>query len=174
MKAKDIFLTVSFITILLILLCVFIHNQNNRDNRVVETPSPLIFPKVIDKIQLKIKTVEELEKEINKILTEEPIVSLDANKSNKTLDKIVSIIKETNRNIVIKIISYSDINSSRSYNRAITQQRSDAIAEYIKERHNVRFIYSIGYGKEFLSKENNKTDNRIYTKIYLRRIKNDF
>jgi len=187
MKPKNIFLLVLLVTILLIILCILIHKKDdiffkNFNTIVNTTPTPMPISKVMDKVKIVKKTLPELQKEINNILFKQPILfldnsySLDNNISNnsQTLDTIISFIKQIDKNIVIKIISYSDSNSSRSYNRELTQKRSDAISDYIKKRYVVKFIYAIGYGKEFsYSKDTNRTKG-VGTEIYLKRIRNDF
>jgi len=127
-------------------------------------------------VVIKIKTVSEAQQEINSLLIDYPIKFLDNNfvlENNTTINDIVSILNQTIGDIAIKVASYSDNNQTASNNRKLTQKRADSVASYIKNRYNTKIITAIGYGKEFpLSKEDNRTDNRI--EIYLRRINNDF
>ncbi len=182
MKPKYIFLTLFFTTILLILLCILINKKDTFSfknfNKIVDTPTPIPIHKEVDRVEVIKKTLPQIQKEINTILLKKPIIFFSnsynlTKESNKTLNSIISIIKQIDNNIVIKIASYSDNNRSRSYNRLLTQKRSDTISNYIKRRCNARFIYSIGYGKEFSSKDNNRTKG-TRTEIYLKRIRNDF
>ncbi len=183
MKPKFIFLVIFLTTIFLILLCILINKKDSISfknfNTIINTPIPIPILKKVNRVCVMKKSLPQIQNEIDTILVKQPIIFLDNNysltkESNKTLDSIVSIIKQIDNNIVIKIISYSDSNRSRIYNRILTQKRSDAISSYIKNRYSVRFIYSIGYGKEFLfSKDNNGTMG-THTEIYLKRIRNDF
>jgi len=164
MKSKKLFWVILFIIISLILLCVWM-TQNNKHETLYE-PIP---------IPIK-KTITEAQQDINSLLVYNPIKFLDNGyllESNKTINSIVSILNQTIGDISIKVTSYSNNSKTASYNRKLTQKRADSVASYIKSRYNTKFITAIGYGKEFpLSKEDNRTDNRI--EIYLRRIKNDF
>jgi len=172
MKSKNLFIIILFITISLILLCIWMHTKrhielNSVENKIVYEPIP---------IPIK-KTLFEAQKEINLLLLNHPIKFLDNGfllENNKTAKSIVSILTQTIGNIVIKVASHSDNNGSSSYNRKLTQKRADIIASYINNKCNIKFITAIGYGKEFpLSKEDNRTiSSRI--EIYLRRINNDF
>jgi len=176
MKSKNLFLVILFITISIILLCIWIHNNkhlkslnielNGSKNKIIYEPIP---------ISIK-KTVSEAQKEINSLLIDYPIKFLDKSfvlENNKTINDIVSILNQTIGDISIKVASHSDSNQTASYNRKLTQKRADNIASYIENRYNSKIITAIGYGKEFpLPKEDNRTNNRI--EIYLRRINNDF
>ncbi len=175
MKLKNLFFKVLFTIIILLIICVFINtkeyfistqmnlNQTNNNGITYET------------IPIK-KSVIEAQKEINLILTQQPIKFKNNSfllEDNRTINKIISILNATIGDIAILVVSHSNSNKSRSFNRKLTQKRADIIASYIKEKYHVKFINAIGYGKEFpLSKENNSTNNRI--KIYLKRIYNDF
>ena len=176
MKSKNLFLVILFITISLILLCIWIDKNrhlelqnielNGNNNKIVYETIP---------IPIK-KTVSEAQQEINSLLIDHPIKFLDNSfvlENNKTINDIVSILNKTIGDIAIKVASHSDNNQTASNNRKLTQKRADTIASYIKNRYNTKFITAIGYGKEFpLPKEDNRTNSRI--EIYLRRINNDF
>jgi len=164
MKSKKLFWMILFIIISLILLCVWII-QNNKHKTLYE-PIP---------IPIK-KTMLEAQQDINKLLIHNSIKFLNNGyilENNKTINSIVSILNQTVGDIAIKVASYTNNSKTASYNRKLTQKRADNVASYIKSRYNTKFITAIGYGKEFpLSKEDNRTDNRI--EIHLRRINNDF
>jgi len=176
MKSKKLFLLILFITIFLILLCVWIDKTrhfefrnielNSNKNKIVYEPIP---------IPIK-KTLPEAQQEINSLLIYHPIKFVDNSfllENNKTINDIVSILNQTIGDISIKIASHSDSNQTASNNRKLTQKRANTIAEYIKNNYHTKFITAIGYGKEFpLPTEDNRTNNRI--EIYLRRINNDF
>jgi len=176
MKLKKLFLVVLSITISLTLLCIWIHKNSYLKPQNIEL-SANKGESIYKPIPIPIKkTIPEAQQEIDSLLIEHPIKFLDNSfvlENNKTINSIVSILNQTIGDIAIKVASYSDNNQTASYNRKLTQKRADTIASYIKSRYNTKIITAIGYGKEYpLSKEDNKTDNRI--EIYLRRINNEF
>ncbi len=173
MKRKKLFIIILFITFMLIIICILFDKKQHK------IPAPIPIYKSIKKEETVSKSISELQKEIDNFLKREPINFLSKSTelnstSKKRIDKIISILKQTDKNIAIEIISYSDINGSRTFNHKLTQERSNVILKYIKERYNIKYIYAIGYGKEFLfSKDSNKTEN-IGTKINIKRIRNNF
>jgi len=168
MKPRKLFLSILFITIFLILLCVWIQKKEYFDCQSTTDYKPVY-------ISVK-KTILEAQKEINSLLLQEPIKFSDKDyklEDNKTLDNIISILNSTVGDMAIMVASHSDSSGSSSFNRKLTQKRADTIVSYINKRCHVKFINAIGYGEEFpLSKEENRTDNRI--EIYIKRIYNDF
>ena len=173
MKRKKLFIIVLSITLILLIICILMHKKEQN------IPTPIPIHKPIDKEEVIKKSISELQQEINSFLKKEPINfspnSTELNSSSKKrIDKIISILKQIDKNIAIEIISYSDMNGSRSFNHKLTQKRSNAISEYIKGKYDIKYIYAIGYGKEFLlSKDSNKTEN-MSTEINIKRIRNDF
>jgi outer membrane protein OmpA-like peptidoglycan-associated protein len=183
MKSKNLFLVILVITILLFLLCLWLNKKeinlffDDLEQPRQERPTPLPIHKPTPKLKVK-KSIVQVQNEIDAILAKEPITFLDngylLDNNIKTLDKIIFAIKEIDENIAIKVASHSDINGSSSYNRKLTQKRSNVISDYIKKRSGIKFINAIGYGREFLlSKDKNQTV-KSRTKIYLIRIRDDF
>ena len=176
MKSKNLFLVILFITISLILLCIWMCKNKHLEFQNIEligNKSKIIYEPI--PIPIK-KTLSEAQQEINSLLIHNPIKFLDKGfllEDNQTINSIVSILNKTIGDIAIKVASHSDNNQTDSYNRKLTQKRADTIASYIKNRYNTTIIIAIGYGKEFpLSKEDNITNSRI--EIYIRRINNEF
>ncbi len=175
MKRKKLFIIILFIIFILIIICLFINKKEN----FKKIPTPIPIHKSIKREDIIIKSISELQQEINSFLKKEPINfspnSTELNSSSKKrIDKIISILKQIDKNIAIEIISYSDTNGTRSFNHKLTQKRSNAIAEYIKGKYDMKYIYAIGYGKEFSLSKNSNNRKNTNIEINIKRIKNDF
>ncbi len=158
------FLSIFLVLLLLIGLC-FLIDDGQKQSITVES----IHTAPVISLQERRKSISDIQKEIDLLLSREPILfmnnssSLDNNlsESNITLKKIVMLLKSVNQEIMIKISTHSDEKGSRSHNRELSQKRADMIAKYIKQQYKAKFISAIGYGEEFpLPKESNNSSNR--------------
>jgi len=126
------------------------------------------------------RSIKFAKMEIDKILTEEPIIfekgssSLDLNNSRKNykiLAKIVDVVNNLESDSILQIETHTDKTGSKRDNLKLSQKRADILKSYIKDRSNIVFISAIGYGEEIQEKKSKIESQKKYLKINLKRIK---
>jgi hypothetical protein len=167
-RPKKLFFALIFVLILLLSLCFWLHwKQGKCTKNCIPVNRPTHTVTILK------KNLSQIQGEIDEILIKEPIkfqndgYILDGNGS---LSKVITLLKTTDENIVVNVLSHADINGSSSYNRKLTQRRADSVAQYLRER-GVQFVNGIGYGREFLDKNSTL---KSYIKISIIRIRDDF
>ncbi len=175
MKAKKLFLWLVLLLFLLIGRSIFLIFQEQEylpiflENKSVKTPiaKPLV------------RTVEEGQSDLNLLLSSCPL-SFDDNSSSFDLNQsenqerlaiLLLILESIDEDIALTVVSHSNSDGSRSYNRKRTQKRADTLAQYIREHYSASYINSIGYGEEYpLTLDKNSTRSNERIEIYLQRI----
>ncbi len=117
--------------------------------------------------------IEQNQQKINDILNTNPIyfkrnsneISLQ---SKKILDKIIDIVNKNTQSLSLKISGHTDASGKASYNKWLSQQRANAVKEYlIKNNIQAKSINAIGYGEErpFTADPYDKRNRRVTIEI---------
>jgi outer membrane protein OmpA-like peptidoglycan-associated protein len=112
--------------------------------------------------------IEEAQSEINTLL-QDAVINFQRNSSKilpssqKVLDNIIQIVNGLNNELSIDIAGHTDASGSASYNKMLSQKRSDSVKAYlIKHDINVKNFTSIGYGEEkLIFTPNDKRNRRV-------------
>ena len=125
--------------------------------------------------QKKIKSLLALNPiyfDINSSILEYNLSKMEKNKNYVTLAQIIEILNNLNEKIILKIKTHTNKKRfSKKYNLKLSQERADIIKSYIKERSNIIFISSIGYGKEITFIKSKKRLKQAPLTLHLQRIK---
>jgi outer membrane protein OmpA-like peptidoglycan-associated protein len=142
-----------------------ISTKDTFEESIVSALSTIKEPTVVKHEPIKI---EEAQSEINTLL-KDTVINFQLNSSNilpssqKVLDNIIHIVNELNEELEISISGYTDARGSASYNKTLSQKRSDSVKAYLlKHNINTKNITSIGYGEEkLIFTPNDKRNRRV-------------
>ncbi len=164
-----------FFLLLLIGRCTFLilQEQENQPNFLEDKIGKTFIKKPLR------RTIEEGQDHVNLLLRSCPfsvdtnISHFDTNQSDnqEILSILLTILESVEEDMALTVVSHSDSNGSRSYNRKRTQKYADILAQYIREHYPASYINAIGYGEEFpLVLERNSTKSNERIEIFLQRI----
>jgi OOP family OmpA-OmpF porin len=117
-------------------------------------------------------SIEDTQNEISQLLKTNPIFfefdsSKITNKSQQTLDKIITLLK-TIGNIPLTVEGHTDSGGRASYNKRLSQQRAKAVKDYLQKELKSQ-ITAIGYGEERPISSNTKDKVNRRVEIHLKR-----
>ena len=191
MQAKTLFLlfitsSIFFLSLSLLLIIKPLHLKRVEAKRVANIQR--VYHKSYFKkrdIHIPIRNTKTAQKKIEKILISNPISfegnssileqnlsKLEINKNYVSLARIIEVLNNLNEKIILKIKTHTNKKRfSKKYNLKLSQERADIIKSYIKERSNIIFISSIGYGKEITFMKSKKRLKQAPLTLHLQRIK---
>ena len=161
MKLKVIVIIYFFISILFIAFALFMNAESLYEEQLEKNRLSNIQKVTTKKYSRQRKSyvpkrsIVLAQKEINRLLENEPIIFTVNNfslKMSKVLINIVTILNNMKEEVVLNIITHTDNKGTSAYNLDLSQKRADNLKVYFRKRTNLPFVVAIGYGKEFLLK----------------------